>query len=371
MPARHRGDELRGATCIATGAARNLKFVIDIENLSSVKTLRRADGLAWETVLEPILRDSAWFKPEQLAYLPQIGRLVSVLLDEITRYQLPEFVIYRSAENRPLQSTPATDGPLKATPASFTSALVSHRAERLVQAAELTAGALGALENGALQLSAVATRALFELAVVCRDIHQPLLEPWRSVHGSISRVRAAANNDDFESFRILWDTRMASRFYDVRDGWPIAKNVLTKIDRLSQKVADARHVYDMLCDATHPNVEANATLWRTDYVSLGDHTAIKFAPGQSNSVVKDYIISAIRLSLLLIVNFVRDLWWVAADIANTCDMTPNNRTLLLGLPARNGRNELCSCGSGVLTRACTHPEPEGISAVELGFDVTE
>jgi hypothetical protein len=40
----------------------------------------------------------------------------------------------------------------------------------------------------------------------------------------------------------------------------------------------------------------------------------------------------------LIINFARDLWWVASDITNTCSMTPNDRTLLLGLPARKGRN---------------------------------
>lgn len=350
--------------------------MIDIEDLASVRTLRRADGSSWQDILEPIVRDTARFESNQLPELLQVGRLVSLLLEELVRYPMPEFVIYRSSSPTPpsngegpntrcKRASPATDGPPKATPASFASALVAHRAERLVQAAELTAGALDALEEGALQLSAVAARALFELAVLCQDIHQKLLEPWREVHGSISRVRAAANCDDFATFEILWDTRMATRFYPATEGFPYAKNVIGKIDRLNERVPDARHVYDMLCDATHPNVEANATHWRTEYVRLGENSAIRFAPGRSNSVVKFYILSAIRLSLQIVISFTRDLWWVAADIANTCDLTPNDQTRLLALPARTGRDDPCSCGSKVQTRVCRHPEPEGVTLDEL------
>lgn len=286
--------------------------------------------------------------------LDEFSRLVSILLDELARYELPEFVVYTGPGDR-----------LHVTPIAFASALAAHRAERLVQTAELAAGALEGLEAGALQLSAVASRALFELAVVCWDIHQRLLEPWRSVHGSIKRVRAEANSDESETFRILWTTRMGSRTYDHDEGWPIATSVLTRIDRFNRKMTIAREIYDMLCEATHPNIESHATLWRTDYTSIGDHNAISFAPGKSNSTIKMAIVDAIRVSLKVMIPFVRDLWWVAADITNTCEMTGNERTRLLGLPARTRRNEQCSCGSGLTTRLCTHPEPEFQPEIEL------
>jgi hypothetical protein len=185
-----------------------------------------------------------------------------------------------------------------------------------------------------------------------------------AVHGGVSRVRAAAKSEDFPTIRILWETRMSSRFY--KSTWPIAKGITNKLARLEKRMPGAGRVYDMLCDLTHPNLEANAALWRTAYVELGEHHAIRFDPGNSNSAVKRYIISAIHTSLCLIIAFARDLWWVAADITNTCDMTPNDRTLLLGLPARAGRAEPCSCGSGLTTRLCTHPEPEGVTDIELG-----
>ncbi len=109
-----------------------------------------------------------------------------------------------------------------------------------------------------------------------------------------------------------------------------------------------------------PNIESHATLWRTQYVDIGPIHGIRFAPGHSNSEITFYIIEAIRLSLTMIVLFLRALWWVAADVTNTCNVTPNTRTLLLGLPARTKRNKLCSCNSGQVTRERTHPEPEGL-----------
>jgi hypothetical protein len=43
---------------------------------------------------------------------------------------------------------------------AFASFIVGHRAERLVQCIELSAGALDNLEHGSLQLAAVAARAI-------------------------------------------------------------------------------------------------------------------------------------------------------------------------------------------------------------------
>jgi hypothetical protein len=326
----------------------------NIESLRSVQVLRRTDGAAWQDVLEPVLRDTKGIGPTTPLGLDEFHRLIFLLLNELARYELPQFGIYIGPGDR-----------LRVTPVGFASALVTHRAERLIQTAELAAGALAALEYGGLQLSAVASRALFELAVVCWDIHQQLLEPWRSVHGSIKRVRAEASSNESKTFSILWTTRMASRTYDHDQGWPKATSVLTRIERFNKSMTAAQEIYDMLCEATHPNIESHATLWRSDYTRVGEHGAIRFAPGRSNSPIKMAIVDAIRVSLKVMIPFVRDLWWVASDITNSCEMTVNEQTRLLGLPGRTRRNDQCSCGSGLTTRECTHPEPQFRPEIEL------
>lgn len=317
---------------------------MDVTALPSYGTLDRADGRAWSAVLEPILRDTHGVEKSGLR-LHLIDSLISQLVDELKRHRLPEFVIYTAPDRRDV------------TRLAFLSALVAHRAERLVQAAELAAAALAALVQGSLQPSAVSARALFELGVVCWDTHTKVLDSWRAVHGNRSRIRAESSSGEATVYRLLWETRMGSRFYGPEHGWPLAKSILTRLDRLAKEVPDARETYDMLCDTTHPNLEAQALLWRTDYITIGKDRAIRFAPGRSNSLVKLYIVESIRLSLMLIMPFTRDLWWIAADITNACDITASSKTEPLGLPTRTGRNDPCSCDSGETTRACTHPEP--------------
>lgn len=321
----------------------------DVEALPCVRTLRRADGLTWAVALAPVLADTARLPQGVEPNLAMLSDLVGRLLDELFRHPFPAFVVYV-----------APTGEFVLTPKLFASAFVSHRAERLVQCAELLAGTLAALERGELQLSAVAARALFELAVVCRDIHQPMLVPWRAIHGSVSRIRSAARSHDCETFRLVWNLRNSTRYYAEDHGWEAATSVLTRLQRLGRKVPEAKEIYDMLCDATHPNIESHATLWRTQHADIGGLHGIRFAPGSSNSKIKLYIVEAVRMSLIMIIPFVRDLWWVAADVTNTCNITPNEQTSLLGLPARSSRNGLCSCGSGLATKGCTHPEPEGL-----------
>jgi hypothetical protein len=132
------------------------------ESIPSIEILRRRDDYRWNHVLEPILEDTNG------GALPDLGLLeggIRVLLSELERYRLPEYLVYVNPENR-----------LEVGPLSFTSALVGHRAERLVQACELGANALNSLETGSLQVSAVSSRALLELAIVCWDIHQKLMD---------------------------------------------------------------------------------------------------------------------------------------------------------------------------------------------------
>lgn len=325
---RHRMDEPRDAI---------------FESIPSIEILRRRDDYRWNHVLEPILEDTNG------GALPDLGLLeggIRVLLSELERYRLPEYLVYVNPENR-----------LEVGPLSFTSALVGHRAERLVQACELGANALNSLETGSLQVSAVSSRALLELAIVCWDIHQKLMDPWRTVHGKISRVRAETRASESITFRVLWETRMGTRFYDPGEGWPQAMNIATRISRIGRLLPEVPHIYDLLCDATHPNMESHATLWRTDRRLIGGLDALRFAPGQSNSPVRLAVVESIILSFRLIIPFARDLWWIAADITNCCDMTVNAQTRTLGLPGRTGRNQLCSCGAGELTRECSHPEP--------------
>lgn len=58
--------------------------------------------------------------------------------------------------------------------------------------------------------------------------------------------------------------------------------------------------------------------------------------------------------LSTIVLFVRDLWWVGADVTNTCNVTPNNYALLQGLPTARTkrRNKLCPFNSRQVIRVC-------------------
>lgn len=328
----------------------------DVDRLQSVRMLRRSDGRGWREALEPRVRDSVGIEPDTELPLLQIERAVDLLLAELALHPLPQFVAYT-----------APGDPQPVTPISFASSLVAHRAERLVQAAELASVALDSLETGRLQISGISARALFEMAILCADVHQPMLEPWRSVHGNIKRVRAEAHLQDGVTFQLLWQTRMGSRLLaEAEDGWPRAAGVTNKIKRFSRIVTSAQETYDMLCEVTHPNVEAHASLWRTEYRTVGQLRTIRFAPGNSNSTIKHAIVDAVFMSLGLIIPFVRDLWWVAADIANVCDMTPNAHTRAMGIPARTGRYEMCSCGSGVITRHCDHPEPEWNPEIELG-----
>ena len=158
---------------------------------------------------------------------------------------------------------------------------------------------------------------------------------------------------------------MGSKTYDRTEGWPTVTNILTRIDKLARNDPSARTLYDSLCEATHPNIESHAVFWRSDTIKLGTHAANRFAPGNSNSPIKIHILDAVQISLHYIIPFTRDLWWIAADITNTCNMTESDRTRILGLPARTGRTHPCSCGSGEVTRSCTHPEPWFDSAIEV------
>lgn len=318
---------------------------MDVTAFPSYKVLDREFGDRWSFVLLPILLDTSGIDSRSDLELDLIDTLVSELVHEISKHRLPEFVIYTGPEKDDISRL------------AFLSTIVGHRAERLVQAAELTATSLAALVEGSLQASAVSARALLELGVVCWDTHTRVLDSWRRVHGSQSRIRAESKNGKEGVYGLLWETRMGTRFYGPEDGWPLAKSIMTRLDRLVKQVPDVREYYDMLCDATHPNMEAQALHWRTDYAAFGTDRAIRFDPGRSNSRVKLYIVESIRLSLLLILPFTRDLWWIAADTANACDITANASTEPLGLPARTGRNDPCSCGSGSVTRICTHPEP--------------
>lgn len=333
---------------------------MDEVDLACIRILKRTDGLSWKSALEPTFRDTAYFEPEELVNLERLNRMVTLLINEVAQHPLPEFVVYHAPDDPPLQFNPTL----------FAAALVASRAERLVQASALTAGALEALERGNLQVSAVATRSLYEIAILCADIHQELLDPWRAVHGKIAMVRSAASSKDFKTFKILWETRFSTRFDPPADAdgvWPTAKGIGNKLKRLNKEISDAQRVYDLLCDVTHPNLQANASMWRHPTSEIGALRATPFSPESSNSIVKRYIIGAVAMSLQTIINFARDLWWIAADITNTCHMAANERTKSLGLPARNTRSETCSCGSGVLTRLCKHPEPTGITDAEIGL----
>ena len=325
--------------------------------MPSVALLQRNDGLLWSAVLSELVTDTHGIGEARPTSLRNIDGLISGLVDDITRYALPQRIAY-----------PSPDGP--ATPLAFTSSLVAHRAERLLHAAELTAGALSALEGGALHLSSVAARALIELAIVCEDTsdgnaNAPGLEKlWDDVHGSVRQVRAAASSLDSAAYRVVWQARMGTRSYDRSEGWPEAVNIMSRLNRINRFSPVVGSIYSSLCEITHPNAEASAAFWRTDSQQrIGGLRTVEFAPGRSNSPRKLDVVDAIIVSLIFVRSYGRLLWWIVADSANTCNITFNMKTLMLGLPARTPRGHLCSCGSGTETRRCRHPKPKLFDAL--------
>lgn len=312
--------------------------------------LQRSDGRAWSDALADIIADTVSIRPDYRANLERLDRVVRLARDDLRAHPLPKYAI-----------NVGPDSPSRLEPIIFASYLVSHRAERLFQLVELTAGTLHHLERRSLQMAIIAARALFETAIVSRRTHGALEGVWRSAHGHRDLVRCTASDADGPLWAALYKARSATRAsYQEAGGWPSATSVMTHLDALTKGNDEfgttVRDLYADLCDATHPNIEASGVYWRTAPSDADGRSRVELAPGRSHSPLQGRALQAVGWSLFSILPLCRDLWWVAAETTLAHEFNPSD-VAELGLPRRTGRNEVCCCGSGRKSKVCDHPEP--------------
>jgi hypothetical protein len=311
--------------------------------------LRRSDSQSWSHALAPVLADTINVVPGYERQLRNLNFFMARLCDELRAHQLPSYAFHLGPSDWS-----------ELDPMIFGSYLVSHRAERLFQATELAAGGLQNLERRSLQMAVVAARALFECAVASRRTHQALLTNWRAVHGDETAVTKLCSDAGGELWHALHKIRTATRIPSQEiDGWESATSVLTNLNAVTKGEGpagdDLRDLYDRLCDAAHPNVEANAAYWRVVHPDAGGRPRVALAPGNSHSALQADVVSAVGWSLGNIIPFSRDLWWAASELS-MAERFPALATSQFGLPRPTGRNEPCCCGSGLKTKNCDHPE---------------
>jgi hypothetical protein len=301
-------------------------------------------------VLTPVIADTAHLPADTPLGLGELEWLLMRALDELARHPLPQAAVHVGPD----------DGHQR-EPVDFVSFVVAHRAERLFQLVELAGAALDNLEQGSLLPSAITARSLFEIAATSDHVHRIISPVWRGVTGS-SRVTDVATTNH-ELWDVLWKARLGTRV--AGDDWPKAVNVMTRLghfgrgDELFTNTVDS--VYRILCDAAHPNMGSHDVFWRRGQRDRRGRQRVCLDPATSESPVKLAILNAVRISSKVVINYCRDLWWIAADLACACRFHMTSDTLELGLPQPTGRNEPCCCGSGIKSKDCSHPEPVPLS----------
>jgi hypothetical protein len=282
---------------------------VQVTELRGERLLRRSDASSWANALEPIVRDTIDLPAGVHLGLDELGWLVEVALAELARHPLPQTAIHLGPEERDALE-----------PIAFASFVVAHRAERLLQLIELSGGALDSLEHGSLQLAAIAARCLFETAAASYHVHSTLTASWGEVNGLPEAVQGIARRADSELWRALWTARLGTRSPSAEEGWPKAINVQTRLDHFGRGDENfqvtVKKVYDLLCEATHPNVEAQAVFWRVAEPDLRGRHMIRFDPARSHSPVKLAVVDAVRIACKVIVPYGRDLWRAAAETAS-------------------------------------------------------
>jgi hypothetical protein len=224
-----------------------------------------------------------------------------MLLHEYVKHPLPRLVIHLGPENQDELDALA-----------FASAIVAHRAERLVQSVELGAAALDNLEHGSVQLAAVAARTLFEIAATSFYVHSMLESVWEHANGSPEVVRQVVTNPQGKLWQSLWKARVGTRVETTAgtaSGWPKAVHINDRLSYLKKGSEDfAKTVdgtYGLLCEAVHPNVEAQGTLWRRAPVGRDGRARVCFGPSASESPVKLAVIDAVQIASKIHIAFCR------------------------------------------------------------------
>jgi hypothetical protein len=222
-----------------------------------------------------------------------------------------------------------------------------------------------------LQLAAVAARALFEIAATSWDVHSTLTAIWPQIHGRSDAIIATAREVEGDLWQALWKARVGTRRNSLmEDSWPQATNVMTRLGRLGGQDAEftktVTEVYEWLCEVTHPNIESQAVLWRLGGRDSHGRQLIEFDPAASQSPVKLAVLDAVRISFKVILQYCRDLWWIAAETACASSLAQSAEPEL-GIPRPGSREDPCCCGSGIAAAACDHPEPRLLSAEWSSF----
>ena len=211
----------------------------------------------------------------------------------------------------------------------------------------------------------MAARALFEIAATSWDVHSKITAIWPEVHGNPDAIVAIAREADSDLWQALWRARVGTRRRDLMEqNWPAATNVTTRLSHFGAEDAEfaetVTQVYEWLCEATHPNVEAQGVLWRRGGRDSHGRQLVEFDPVASQSPVKLAVLDAVCISYKVIPQYCRDLWWIAAETAcsssATRDLDPG-----IGIPRPGSGEDPCCCGSGIAAAACDHPKPALLS----------
>lgn len=302
-------------------------------------------------MLTPFIRDTALLTPDVSLDLERLDRATRQALRALGEHPFPQLIIHLDpGEKR------------KAGPVALASLVVGLRAERLTQLVELSASALHNLERRSIQVAAIAARALLELAVLCLDGEEGLREGWREARATPDLIRAVAADFDSSVWASLWTSQFGTRLEpELNSGWPQAVNIVTRLKRICRDPdwAGIQTIYDWLCEATHPNVEAQGAFWRPASPDRYGRSRVRFEPTKSQSPVKVMITEAVCVSSAVLLEFARILWWMAVDIVDNCPHPRDADTRALGLPVIAGRTSPCICGSGEQGGTCRHPEPFG------------
>ena len=299
---------------------------------------------AMTKALQAFARDSEGWRTEVTELVLDVIYEIGLLHAQLTSCSAPD----RFLDNLfPVSVAP------ELLPVVVASNLVIVRCERLGVAEQLVHSVLQGVEAGDLSVAASAARALVELAADTHADQFALEAEFETLRGTVE-LRAALTDRDSKFHEIVRRMRYAGR-HTFDTGAPVKRNALTSIDKLGDRI---RGVYDELSEVCHPNSESIAQYWRVGS-RLPDSTFfVPFTPtGGGSSPAKISILNGPWLGCSVVIPFTRTMWWMATIVSAECNLERSAHVVRCGIPTARARNEPCICGSGVKTKACSHPKP--------------
>jgi hypothetical protein len=252
-----------------------------VTQLRGERLLIRADGVRGLRCL----RRSLPTPPIYPLGLEEFEWLLMRALDELARHPLPRAAVHLGPdEHRQREPLNSRHSSLPTAPSGSSNW------------SSLPAQPLTYLEHGSLFPSAITARSLFEIAATSDPVHRTILPIWRGVTSSPKVRDAAITNHDL--WDAIWEARLGTRV--AGDDWPKAVNVLTRLKRFARgdelfKVS-IDSVYDILCDAAHPNIGSQDVFWRRAPRDCRGWQRVLRDAAASESPVKLAIVNAVRIS---------------------------------------------------------------------------